>query len=115
MRKGFTLVELLAVIIILGFVGSIAVVSVNLSLKKSKETLSKTQLKKVEEAAEVYYLKEGMSTNVTCVSIDTLIDKGYIELSSVVDPKTKEELDGSVKIEYVANHYTYKYEKYSCE
>ena len=115
MKKGFTLVELLAVIIILGIIGLITIVSFDLVLKNSKETLSEAQKGNVEEAAKVYYLKEGMAINDTCVSVEELIQKGYIEGNVVKDPKTKESLTGYVRITYKANQYSYKYQKNSCE
>ena len=114
-KKGFTLVELLAVIVILGIIATITIFSVSDILTDSKNSLSQTQIKKVEESAKVYYLKEGMSNNDNCVSISELISKGYIESKEVKDPKTKEEINGYVKITYESNHYIYKYQDESCE
>lgn len=115
MNKGFTLVELLAVITILGVVLSITVLSVTSVINNSKNSLSKTQKYNVEEAAKVYYLKEGIESDNTCVSISDLISKGYVEAKEVIDPKTKQPLNGSVKITYEANQYSYKYQTISCE
>ena len=112
--KGFTLIELLAVIIILGVILTITMVSVSKILSSSKSSLSDTQKKRVEEAAEIYYLKEGMNSNVDCVNISDLVSKGYVESKDVIDPKTRESLPGSVKITYDSNQYSYDYQENSC-
>ena len=113
--RGFTLVELLAVLVILAIIITITTVAVSSVLSNSEDSVSDLQKKNVEEAAKVYYLKEGMNTNATCVSIQTLINKGYIEGTEVLDPKTKETISGSVKITYASNQYSYKYQSSSCE
>ena len=114
-NKGFTLVELLAVLVILAIIVTITAVAVSSILSSSENSVSDLQKKNVEEAAKVYYLKEGMNTNATCVSIEYLIDEGYIEGTEVTDPKTKEPIEGSVKITYASNQYSYKYQNSSCE
>ena len=113
--RGFTLVELLAVLVILAIVITITTVTVSSVLSSSENSISDLQKKNVEEAAKVYYLKEGMNTNATCVSIQYLINEGYIEGSEVIDPKTKETIEGSVRITYASNQYSYKYQESSCE
>ena len=114
-KKGFTLIELLAVLVILGIILLITTYTVNSILNDAKTSLSDSQKHNIEEAAKTYYLKEGMNTNDTCVSVDELIEKGYIEKSEVLDPKDKEKMTGSVKIIYVSNQYSYEYQKNSCE
>ena len=115
MKKGFTLVELLAVIVILAVLALITTVAVNDILSDSKDTLSDTQKHNIEESAETYYIKEGMNADATCISISDLISKGYIDAKEVKDPKTKETLTGSVKITYASNQYTYEYQETTCE
>lgn len=114
-KKGFTLIELLAVITILAIIALITTYTVNSIMKDAKTSLSESQKHNIEEAAKTYYLKEGMNINDTCVSVDELIEKGYIEKSEVLDPKDKEKMTGSVKIIYVSNQYSYEYQKNSCE
>jgi len=113
-RKGFTLIELLAVIAILAAIMAITTVSLTSILFNSEESLSETQRTKIEQAAEVYYLKEGMNNNSECVDLSYLISKGYIESKAVVDPQGREVMNGSVKITYEANQYTYKYQDTEC-
>ena len=114
MKNGFTLIELLAVLIILSIIALIATVSVGSVISTSKDELSEIQQNNVEEAAKAYYLKEGMSIDDQCISIQELVDKGYIEGTEVKDPKTGSVMTGFVKITYEANQYSYKYQENTC-
>ncbi len=57
--SGFTLVELLVVLIILGLVASIAGPNVMKYLGSSKAKTAKLQIKEVESALELYFLDTG--------------------------------------------------------
>lgn len=120
-KNGFTLVELLAVIIILGVISLIVVVSVWPTVKNSKNKLSDIQKNNIEEAAKTYYLQEGMTDEdyesesfQKCVNLSYLISNNYIEDSSVYDPKDSAEMTGSVLITYSNKKYTYKYQDNNC-
>ncbi len=113
-NNGYTLAELLATLVILGLLCTITLASVSGILTNSKDSLSKVQKEKLEDIAEVYYLKEGMSTNVTCVNISTLVDKGYVDSKEVLDPKTRKILPGSIKIEDTSINITYTYQESAC-
>ena len=113
-KNGFTLVELLAVVVILAVIVLITTISVRSILLSSKDSLFETQKAKVEEAAQVYYLKEGIGIDATCVDISYLLEKGYLEGTSIIDPKTNEEMVGSVKITYSGNQYMYEYQENIC-
>ena len=52
MKKGFTLVELLAVIILLGVIGLIVVPSITKTINNSKEDLYNDQIGKIKLASE---------------------------------------------------------------
>ena len=120
-NKGFTLIELLAVISILAVVLVIATMSTSGALNRSSKNISKIQIREIEEAAEVYYLKEGMDDELereeleACVNLNYLLEKGYLENTSVIDAVTKEEMKGSVLITYSSNNYVYKYQNDLCE
>ena len=114
-KKGFTIIELLAVLVILAVVSLITTTVVSSILKDSKETLSKRQKENIEKTAETYYLKEGMNYGDTCVNVQELIDKGYFEVATITDPKNRSNMSGSVEIIYKSNHYTYKYNEELCK
>ena len=54
MKKGFTLIELMAVIFILGIVSTIAVVAVDKTIKDNKEKLYQAQISNIEDAARTW-------------------------------------------------------------
>ena len=120
-NKGFTLTELLAVIFILAAVSLITLYSVSNTVDKSEKNISDVQKTNIEEAAEIYYLKEGMNEDSlelteyeSCVDLSYLIEKGYIDDTSILDAVSKEEMTGSVKITYKDNVYKYKYKESEC-
>jgi len=57
--RGFTLVELLVVLIILGLVASIAGPNVMKYLGTSKSKTAKLQIKEIESSVELFYLDTG--------------------------------------------------------
>ena len=114
-NKGFTLVELLAVLIILSVIITIVVVSVEPIISGSKDELLVNQKHNIEEAAKTYYLKEG-NLNATnyCVNVSKLISKGYVETSEILNPKNNKPMEGSVQITYISNQYKYEYKETAC-
>ena len=116
-KKGFTLIELLAVITILSIILTITVYSVKNILNNSKESLSDSQKLLVIDAAKVWYL-ENMDPDALeqIVTIQTLLENGYIESSKVTDPKTGEEMPGCIiiKVNESTDTVTYEYEESSC-
>lgn len=57
LRRGFTLVELLVVVAILGILGTIAVQNVKAHIDKTNETAAKSTVQAVSEAVTSYYIK----------------------------------------------------------
>ena len=82
-NRGFTLVELLAVMVILITISLVAVGNISSSLTKREKKEEQEQTELAIGAAKIYFsLSE---TNVTCVSIQYLVDEGYIKDSKQVD------------------------------
>lgn len=83
-KKGFTLVELLAVIVILAVVVLIAMTAVVPQMNKARVESFITEANKFVQGATNYYTDSqlsgtGMASNGGCVLIQTLIDNGYID------------------------------------
>ncbi len=114
MKKGFTLIELLAVLIVLAAIIVIVVPVVNSVIKSSKSSLTQTQITSIEKAAKQYYLLEGMDTNSSCVNLEDLIEKEYLDTDKILNLSNNESLNGSVKIIYENGNYIYKYMESSC-
>ena len=112
-KNGFTLIELLAVIIILGMLVAIISPVVTKLLNDSEDSLSKNQIDMIITASQKYMfdhsnlLPEG--NGVYSVSISDLINAGVIENNEVVDPKTKEIMNGCVNITYSSSYNQYEY------
>lgn len=116
MRKnGFTLIEVLAVIIILGVIGLIVMPVVTNSLKESKDELLEVQLTNIKEAAKTWSadninklptIKDG-SKNIT---LEKLQNEGYID-EGIKNPKTDELFNAKavcVNIKFNGNKYIYE-------
>lgn len=111
--KGFSLVEILAAIVILGLLSTIAIVSVNYILRKAEEEYYKSQKDEIILAAKSYTQdnrnslpkRVGMRTEIT---LKTLQDKKYI--GKVVD-RHKNECEPKETIvqvfKYDKTHYSY--------
>ncbi|SEM51314.1 type IV pilus assembly protein PilA [Terribacillus saccharophilus] len=95
-EKGFTLVELLAVIVILAILAAIAIPAIGSIIAKSKQDSIDASAQQMIEAARLAEaagdLKRGGS-----ISLDTLVEDGY--LKRPVNPDTDEAIDnGNVKL-----------------
>lgn len=116
-EKGLTLVELLAVIIILSLIALIVTPNIARSIKEYRERLYEVQLSEIKESAKNWLADqinngnkssiptEGNSVNV---SVSTLQNGGYVD-PELKDPRTKQPISGTtfVTIEFKENQYIY--------
>ncbi|MBE6161469.1 MAG: prepilin-type N-terminal cleavage/methylation domain-containing protein [Firmicutes bacterium] len=97
-KNGFTLVELLAVIVVLAIIISIAVpASISIS-NRAKEKMYKTKVEMIENAGKLYAQDNPSSvTNDTCeIRVKNLIEDGYLkadEDKKVLNPKDKSSMN----------------------
>ena len=99
---GFTLVELLAVIAILGFIVAISVPLVGNVVSKSKTETDKANIELVIDAAKLYDLNEKPGVKLTDGTIKSseLVTAGYLDADSGTDITVTRDVDdanGSVK------------------
>jgi prepilin-type N-terminal cleavage/methylation domain-containing protein len=102
MKKGFTLVELLGVIAILGIIALIATPAINRSLIQGKEELYQTQIKQIIKGCKSYYAEHlsEMPTNLNqkvCKTLDVLKSSGYLPLD-IKNPKTGADFPGTTNV-----------------
>ena len=103
-KNGFTLVEMMTVIVILITLGLIAVFSINGIVKKSTEKLYEIQKNNIIDASRTYAVKN--SSILTDNNEITLCD---LKRSSLLDenlqnPRTEEQFDNSLIIRIVRNN-----------
>ena len=93
MKKGFTLAELIGVIVVLALISLITIPVISRILKQNKTALCETQMNNILEAARawgadnVFLLptEDGRSKTIT---LQDLVDGGYIE-KDIENPATK--------------------------
>ena len=113
-KKAFTLVELLAVIVILSLLILIAVTTASSQFKNSKDSLYETQLTNIKLSAEMW----GSDNKVLLNSIDDCVSLtlGYLKNAGYVDKNIKntynsEEFeDDEIFVNITKETNTYKYE-----
>ena len=104
-NKGFTLIEILGVITLLALLSTIIILSVNKSLKDSKETLYKTQIEEIKSATAIWRtdnIELIPDTGYYQITLKTLQDSGYIK-KDIINPKTDEIINGSTTIQIGMN------------
>lgn len=117
-KKGYTLIELLATIVVLSIVFSIIIYGYSSYIKESKEKIKENEISELINAGSMYYREfENTSQyisytdedNVThsCISVQSLIDMGYYKgnVSFLNEKLTKDNTVIKVKkINGVANY-----------
>ena len=93
-RKGFTLVELLAVIVILAIIALITTVVVINIIETVKIRKYKVEEKSLEKAVELYYTNSQIFPFHDEISLNTLVEKGFI--NSVKDIGNGSTCEGKV-------------------
>ena len=127
MKKGFTLVELLGVIVILGLIAMIAIPTINSALNSSRQKAYDEQVDTIEDTARTYMSKNSLKLpnqtegNGCYVSVATMQKAGLLNSDDIENPKYKkgstdeeenfENFNGYVIITYTNNKYQYKYAK----
>jgi type IV pilus assembly protein PilA len=78
-EKGFTLVELLAVIVILGIIVAIAIPAVGNIIDNAQTEANDAQIELVVDAARLFDVQNTMADGET-ILVSDLVDYGYLEL-----------------------------------
>ena len=113
MKKGFTLVELIGVVIILALIALLAFPPILNSIRKTKIELSNASKEILYNAVDLY-ISENLNDfpknngNIYCVTLNTLVSKEYLP-TKVYDSVTGEEisLDSKIEIKVENNGYAY--------
>ncbi|WP_413526865.1 competence type IV pilus major pilin ComGC [Marinilactibacillus psychrotolerans] len=74
-ENGFTLVELLAVLVILGIIVAIAIPAVGNIIENAEKSANESEQELIIDAARLYFIENDGNE----VDVDTLISEGYLE------------------------------------
>ena len=107
-KKGFTLVELLAVIVILAVVMLVGITSIGPLMANSRKSALRSDGLDLMNAAKTAYQAEALKTSqaftataTVCMPLEWLKKEGYTE--------NKQDYKGSVLVTYASGQYSYKY------
>ena len=113
MKKGFTLVELLAVIIILGLLTIIAIPSIIGILNNEKENISDSMKNIIINASSLYIEDNSgvypkVNNNVYCIKLESLVNDNRLS-KPLKDSVTNKEIDLNkyVKVSIINDLYNY--------
>ena len=116
-NKGFTLVELLGVIVILGILAMVTVPIVQRTIIDSTNQTYDEQITSFERAAKNYVAKNiyemtKCQTESCQITLRELQENGLLPSGNIKNPKTDEDfnLDNVVTINYDGTKYSYEYD-----
>ena len=118
-KKGFTLIEILVVIVIIAVLATIISPVIIKLLNENRQKMYNNQIRTLEEAAKRWSVAnyDKLKENETyCLSLNSLALEGYISGSDLINPKTNEDLVGSISITYnsVYDQYDFKFSGNVC-
>lgn len=111
MKKGFTLVELLTIIILLGIISAIAFPIITDQVELAKNEAYEQTVNSIERAAKRYGATNilGYETEERSLPLSTLISSGYLEEADLINPKTDKQMTGCVFYSWNEENRVYNY------
>lgn len=119
MKKGFTLIELIAVIVLLGVVALISYPIIGNLINDSKQKAYEKQISELERVSYIWIArhvgilpKDGSSYKLT---FEALNQEELTSSSQIINPKTNSPIPGCILVTYEQNNniYTTNYDE-SC-
>jgi competence protein ComGC len=120
-KKGFTLIEIMAIIILLSVISIIIYPVINNTISKSEDDLYDQQIEELVRLSNAWVAgnaidlvpKEGFTYDLT---FEELATQGYIVEKDIINPKTGEVFPGCMKVTYnsVDSNYNVSYDE-ACE
>ena len=98
-EKGLTLVELLAVIVILGIIAAIAVPAIGGVIQSSKEKATLSDAMNALEAANLYFVSNNSATEVNLTGDNGLVPE-YLDNKGSLESATVYNIGGVKKIAF---------------
>lgn len=82
-KKGFTLVEIMIVVVIIGLLAAMAIPAFNKVRQSSRESAVTNNLRQIANAADQYMLREGVTEAAYADIVGTATDKYVKSIASV--------------------------------
>ncbi len=119
-NKAFTLVELLAVIVIVGIIAVIITPTVINKIDESKNKTYLKQTKILEEEAKKWSLRNShllSEENKYYLKLDKLVEEKLITSDDIIDPRDGSIMNGCIVIEYLKEYqqYSFEYNENTCD
>lgn len=111
-NKGFTLIELIATLVVLSIVMGIGAYSITGLIKSSKEKDYELLVKEIKNAVEIYYQECKYVNNNNCqseITLGFLVENGYLkgngkEIDTLINPNDNVDIS-ECKIRYEYSSY----------
>ena len=100
-KKGFTLVELLAVVVILLAISVIAITSISAALERQNDKKDKAIESIIKDYAKLYAddYKNTLNVGENCVNVSDLVDTYNLDKKTLLDSNGNDLSEGSVTFE----------------
>ena len=109
-RKGFTLIELVAVIAVLVIIMGIALPNITSSIERSKNKQKQAKIELLESAAELYFDRYSTASKINGVKVSTLISDQEIPGIEIKDVCSQ----NKCCVKFVSNKYKLMDDATSC-
>ncbi len=113
-KNGFTLIEVIGILVLLILILSITFPVVSNTIKNSKQKLYNDQIEFIKDATKNYLLDLN-GPKPSSVSLQTLTDNNYMD-EGIIDPRDDTPMNGCVLISFdsVYNTYDLTYLEQAC-
>lgn len=116
MKKGFTLIEMIAVVAIIAMIAIVSLPTITNQLGEKREEISAVTSKIIYDAADLYFSDRQseypkLAGENYCISLDDLVSAGVL-MEPITDYKTGDEIPLTMKVKVTINSYL-EYSNYS--
>ena len=111
-KNAFTLIELLAIIVILAILALILIPTLKDSINDAKNAAYNDQVNIIKESAQTYFINSNFrvdSNTPKVLYLNDIVSSGYINSNKLVNPITGETMTGCILIKYYSRQYHYQY------
>ena len=118
-RQGFTIIEMLAVIVVLALISIVSLPKIVKTIASSKDSLYKEQISRIEKLAYEWGIKniDSLPTknkDARFISINGLFKNKVISEKEIINPKNGKNMDGCIKVTVKNKRYKFNYVDKKC-